>query len=161
MKIMIVLTVVLLAGCQVLSYSPPLSGDAATVIFTSNNTAAQPVVCVPGSGFQGTETTLAHKPFASHAFDAAMKTMKKADTVTIPVHASDHARIGVVYNHPDSRTTHAMDRDVCKVAVQFDARSGITYKADFIHSNGQCGLSVNGEDGVSANAVPVNWRCPR
>ena len=159
MKKIILLPAVLLAGCQMLSYHPPQSGDTASVTFTSNNTAAQPVVCVPGSGFQGTEVSLAHRPFDSHAFDEAIKTLKKATAVTVPVRAGDATRIGVIYDQGDARM-HSLKRKLCKVAVQFQARPGVHYQAHFIHQDNQCGLSVTSDDGSDVGAVPVDWRCP-
>ena len=160
MKRIVLLPAVLLAGCQMLSYQPPQPGDnTATVTFTSNNTAAQPVVCVPGSGFQGTKVSLAHRPFDSHAFDEALKTLKKSEAVTVPVQAGDNTRIGVIYDQRDDRM-HSMNRKLCKVAVQFQARPGVHYKAAFTYQNNQCGLSVESDDGADVGAVPVDWSCP-
>lgn len=159
MKKIVLLPLVLLAGCQTLDYQPPRSDDTATVTFTSNNTAAQPVVCVPGSGFQGTRVSLAHRPFDTHAFDEAIKTLKKASAVTVPVKAGDSTRIGVIYDQSNARM-HSLDRKLCKVAVQFQARPGMHYQAHFTYQDNQCGLSLESDGDATVDAVPVDWSCP-
>ncbi|WOD29496.1 hypothetical protein RYH70_05385 [Alloalcanivorax xenomutans] len=156
MKYLLPLPALLLAGCQMLSYTAPTDGDVATVTFSSDNIAAQPVVCVPGKGFQSTPTSLQQVPFETKAFDELLKTMKKAPEVTTTVRADEQARIGVIYQKGS-----AGNRDLCRVAVQFNAQAGASYAARFTNDNNQCGLEVSGEGGLQADAVPVGWKCPK
>src|SRR5690606_28508358 len=79
------LSLTLLTGCQALSYQPPAGSDTATITFTSDNIAVQPVICVPGSGFRSTSMALAHKPFQSEFFDELNAGLRKADSVTTQI----------------------------------------------------------------------------
>ena len=115
------------------------------------------MVCVPGRGFKDTKTSLAVKPWDTNAFDELFSAMKKAEQVPVTVAADGQARIGVVYNERDTD----MRRNHCRVAVQFNAQAGARYLAHFTRNDaGQCGLEVRGEEGVQADAVPVDWDCP-
>lgn len=155
-KTLLLLPALMLAGCQMLNYQEPTGEDTASVVFTGNE-AAQPVVCVPGRGFKDTKTSLAVKPWDTNAFDELFSAMKKAEQVPVTVAADGQARIGVVYNERDTD----MRRNHCRVAVQFNAQAGARYLAHFTRNDaGQCGLEVRGEEGVQADAVPVDWDCP-
>ena len=155
-KTLLLLPALMLAGCQMLNYQEPAGEDTATVTFTGNE-AAQPVVCVPGRGFKDTKTSLAVKPWDTNAFNELFSAMKKAEQVPVTVAADGQARIGVVYNERDTD----MRRNHCRVAVQFNAQAGARYLAHFTRNDaGQCGLEVRGEEGVQADAVPVDWDCP-
>ena len=155
-KTLLLLPALMLAGCQMLNYQEPTGEDTAAVVFTGNE-AAQPVVCVPGRGFKDTKISLAVKPWDTNAFDELFSAMKKAEQVPVTVAADGQARIGVVYNERDTD----MRRNHCRVAVQFNAQAGVRYLAHFTRNDaGQCGLEVRGEEGVQADAVPVDWDCP-
>ena len=155
-KTLLLLPALMLAGCQMLNYQEPTGEDTASVVFTGNE-AAQPVVCVPGRGFKDTKISLAVKPWDTNAFNELFKTMRKAEQVPVAVAADSQTRIGVVYNERDSN----MRRNHCRVAVQFNAQAGASYFAHFTRNEaGQCGLEVRGEEGVQADAVPVDWDRP-
>ena len=155
-KTLLLLPALMLAGCQMLNYQEPTGEDTASVVFTGNE-AAQPVVCVPGRGFKDTKISLAVKPWDTNAFNELFKTMRKAEQVPVAVAADGQTRIGVVYNERDTD----MRRNHCRVAVQFNAQAGARYLAHFTRNDaGQCGLEVRGEEGVQADAVPVDWDCP-
>ncbi|EKF75744.1 hypothetical protein A11A3_02707 [Alcanivorax hongdengensis A-11-3] len=147
--------VALLAGCQHFSYQAPTGDDTATVIFTSDDLVAQPVVCVPGEGFQSTEYALGVNTLDSKSIDEMLNSMKKATKVSTQVSAGS-TRIGVTMNQRENDGS----RDRCKVALQFDALKGARYQAHFTRSAGQCGLSLNDESGAPTNAVLVDWQCP-
>ncbi|MCK0153234.1 hypothetical protein MWU49_05955 [Alcanivorax sp. S6407] len=146
-----------LAGCQHLSYQPPYGEDTAKITFTTNGTPAQPVVCVPGKGFQPTEFSLARTPMGGDAMNDLMQTLKKSPTVTTKIAPSSQARVGVIYNQKD---TNSSRRDRCKIALQFEAVAGESYKADFNYSADQCGLAITDSEGQSADAVQIDWQCP-
>ena len=155
-KTLLLLPALMLAGCQMLNYQEPTGEDTAAVVFTGNE-AAQPVVCVPGRGFKDTKISLAVKPWDTNAFDELFSAMKKAEQVPVTVAAAGQARIGVVYNERDTD----MRRNHCRVAVQFNAQADTRYFAHFTRNEaGQCGLEGRGEEGVQADAVPVDWDCP-
>tara|TARA_B100000676_G_scaffold310608_1_gene377698 strand:+ start:886 stop:1356 length:471 start_codon:yes stop_codon:yes gene_type:complete len=156
MKALILAPLALLAGCQHLNYQPPAGDNTANVTFTSNNTAAQPVVCVPGKGFKATEYSLSHSPLGGDALNDLLETMKKSPQVTTTVEATRSVRIGVTYN----RRQTDKSRDRCRVALQFDPRAGSDYQAHFVYENDQCGLSLSDESGSVVDAVLTDWQCP-
>ncbi|MDX1804734.1 MAG: hypothetical protein R3292_11680 [Alcanivorax sp.] len=154
MKIAALLPLALLAGCQHFSYLPPSGEQTASVTFTGN-AAAQPMVCVPDQGFRATEYALGKTPMGSDSFNDLLATMKKSPEVTTQV-AAGQTRIGVNFNQ---RQTDG-SRDRCQVALEFNARQGASYKANFTHSAGQCGLSLTDDSGAPVDAVLVDWKCP-
>lgn len=156
MKALILAPLVLLAGCQHLNYQPPAGDNTAKLTFTSNNTAAQPVVCVPGKGFKATEYALSQNPISGGALDDLLKTMKKSPQVTTTVDSAPATRIGVTYNRRQSDNS----RDRCRVALQFDPRAGGEYQAHFVYENDQCGLSLKDASGSNVDAVLTDWQCP-
>ena len=156
MKALFLAPLALLAGCQHLNYQPPEGEETAQVTFTSNNTAAQPVVCVPGKGFKSTEYAISQTPFGGDALNDLLETMKKSPEVTTAIPATPATRIGVTYNRRNADNT----RDRCKVALQFDPQVGSDYQAHFVHEKGQCGLSLTDADGASVDAVLIDWQCP-
>lgn len=146
-----------LSGCQHFNYQPPYGDDTAQITFTSNDTPAQPAICVPGEGFQSTEYSIAQKPIGGDALNELMETMKKSVEVTTTLTPSTQTRIGVSYNQQNSAGT---SRDRCKIALQFEAVAGEHYQAKFDYSRSQCGLSITDSSGQSADAVQIDWKCP-
>lgn len=156
MKALFLAPLALLAGCQHMNYQPPAGDNTAKVTFTSNNTSAQPVVCVPNDGFKATEYALSQTPVSGGALDELLKTMKKSPQVTTTVDAAPATRIGVAYNRRQADNS----RDRCRVALQFDPQAGGDYQAHFVYENGQCGLSLKDASGSSVDAVLTDWQCP-
>jgi len=148
--------VILLAGCQHLSYQAPEGDNTTSVTFTGNNNAAQPVVCVPGKGFKPTEYALAQNPLGGEALNDLLESLKKSPEVTTTVAAEPATRIGVSY---DQRQTDK-SRDRCRVALQFNPVAGQHYQASFHYENDQCGLSLTEQDGKRVDAVLIDWQCP-
>ena len=113
--------VLVLAGCQNFGYQAPYGDDTAQITFTSNDTAAQPAICVPGKGFQSTEYSIAQKPMGGDALNDLLETMKKSTEVTTTLAPSSQTRVGIIYNqkHPNST-----QRDRCRVALQFELLCG-------------------------------------
>ncbi|WP_348719832.1 hypothetical protein [uncultured Alcanivorax sp.] len=156
MKALIFAPLALLAGCQHLNYQEPTTGETAQVTFTSKDTAAQPVVCVPGKGFQSTDYALSQSPISGGALDELLETMKKSPEVTTTVDAAPATRIGVIYNRRQADNS----RDRCRVALQFSPQAGGDYQAHFVYDKGQCGLSLKDAAGNSVDAVQTDWQCP-
>lgn len=145
-----------LTGCQMLSYQEPASGATATVVFSSDNVAVQPVVCVPGKGFKSTEYAVAQKPFKSEFFDQLNDSLKKKEQVEVKVPATgDRIRIGfVLQRKQDNGTYHR-----CKVAADFGITANATYQAHFVESGDHCGLTVK-QDGQPLNdQFLAPWEC--
>ena len=159
MKPLLVPAIALLfTGCQHFSsYQQPYGDNTAEITFTSNDTAAQPVICVPGEGFQSTEFSNSQRPIGGVSLNELMEAMKKSPEVTTSLEASQQARIGILYNQ---KSTNSTKRDRCRVALQFEALAGEHYQAKFSFSQGQCGLSLTDSRGRSADAVHVDWECP-
>ena len=156
MKALIFVPLALLAGCQHLNYQAPATGDTAQITFTSNNTAAQPVVCVPGKGFKPTEYAMSQNPMSGDALNELLETMKKSPEVTTTLSTSHASRIGVIYNRRQADNR----RDRCRVALQFSPQADAQYRAHFVYDKGQCGLSLEDASGANVDAVQIDWQCP-
>lgn len=147
----------LLGGCQALSYQPPTGDDTASITFTSDNVAVQPVICVPGKGFRSTGMALAHKPFESGFFDELNAGLRKAESVTTDITtASGTSLVGfILQNRPREGLTNR-----CKTAARFPVQAGTRYQAHFLYENGHCGIQIKDDSGIPlADAVAAPWQC--
>ena len=151
------LSLLLLAGCQALSYQPPTGDDTASITFTSDNIAVQPVICVPGSGFRSTSMALAHKPFQSEFFDELNAGLRKAESVTTDVSTiSGSALVGFILQE---RPREGMAKR-CKTAARFPVQAGASYQAHFLYEGGHCGIQIKDASGAPlADAVATPWQC--
>lgn len=152
--ILLASTLALASGCA--HYHGPEGSDAATVVFTSNNVAAQPMVCVPGKGFQGTRHALAQKPFESRAFTPINEALRKSEEVPATLPPGEPTRIGVQLS--DRQGGAGPFR--CNAAILFTPQPGARYNAHFVRDGNQCGLGLSHEDGTPvADAVRAPWEC--
>lgn len=148
---------VVLAGCQRFAYQPPGEGPRATVVFSSDNIAVQPMVCVPGKGFQATAYALAQKPFESDFFNELNESLKKRESVTVEVPVDVPVRIGFSLNRPAPNGP----RQRCKVAAQLPVQAGVVYQARFRMEGEHCGIQVSAPDNdLETDATLVPWECP-
>lgn len=146
----------ILAGCQRFTYHPPQEGARATLTFSSDNVAVQPMVCVPGEGFKATAYALAQKPFESDFFNELNKSLKKSERVIVEVPADAPIRIGFSLSRPAG----SGPRQRCKVAAQLPVRAGAAYRAHFQMNGEHCGIQVTAENDTEANATLTPWKCP-
>lgn len=147
----------LLTGCQALSYQPPSGEDTASITFTSDNIAVQPVVCVPGTGFRATREALAHMPFESEFFSELNANLKKSKEVTVDVSTNSGQ---VVVGFVMQRRQDNGPRDRCKVAVRLPVGSGDHHRVHFSLENGHCGVRAQDMNGAPVtDALPVPWQC--
>lgn len=154
--ILLVSLVALASGCS--HYHGPEDNNAATVVFSSNNVAAQPMICVPGSGFQSTRYALSRNPFDADAITQLNDTLRKSPEVPATVPADTPVRLGVQFQEHRQKGGPAPFR--CNAAVRFTPQAGVTYSAHFIRDGNQCGLGISLADGTPApDAVRVPWEC--
>lgn len=147
----------LLSGCQALSYQPPTGEDTASITFTSDNIAVQPVVCVPGKGFRPTREALAHAPFESEFFSELNANLKKSKEVTVDVTTTSGQ---VVVGFVMQRRQDNGPRDRCKVAVRLPVSKGDHHHVHFSLENGHCGVRAQDNTGTPVtDALPVPWQC--
>ncbi len=148
--------VALASGCS--HYHGPEGSDTATVVFTSNNVAAQPMVCVPGKGFQSTRYALSRNPFDSEAISQLNETLRKSAEVPASLPAGEPVRVGVQFRETREMGNPAPFR--CNAAVRFTPQAGATYSVHFVRDGSQCGLGVSLADGTPApDAVRAPWEC--
>src|SRR5690606_10066776 len=131
--------------------------DTASITFTSDNIAVQPVVCVPGSGFQSTRQALAHTPFESEFFSELNANLNKSKEVTVDVATqSGQVIVGFVMQ----RRQDNGPRDRCKVAVRLPVSSGDRHSVHFSLESGHCGVRAQDQNGAPlTDALPVPWQC--
>lgn len=149
----------ILSGCQHLVYQPPAATTpAATLTFSSNNVAVQPVVCVPGSGFRDTEYAVAHIPFSSELVSELNASLKKSETVSARVDASSGR---VVAGFVMQQKSAGGSRKRCKVAASIPVAAGQAYDVKFVHDSGHCGVEVrDASQAALADVIVVPWQCP-
>lgn len=147
----------LFSGCQMLSYQEPEGENNATVVFSSNDYAVQPFVCVPGEGFEGTLISVAKKRAESQFVTDMNTVLKKSEEVEVKVSAEQsRARIGFILQRKEEKGP----RTRCKVAAEFTISAGQVYKARFASSGDHCGMTITGSnDAPSDDTVIVPWEC--
>lgn len=147
----------LLGGCQMLSYQEPSGDHTATIIFSTENTAVQPVICVPGKGFEGSTFSVARKSSTNDTLKDLHEAMHKADKVPVLVDASrNSARIGFIMQKKNS----SGPRKICKVAAQLSVVAGQTYHATFTEASGSCGVTLSDANGASLeDAIITPYEC--
>lgn len=151
------LSFMLLTGCQALSYQPPSGSDTATITFTSDNIAVQPVICVPGSGFRSTSMALAHKPFQSEFFDELNAGLRKAESVTTRISTtSGSVQVGFILQKVQREGMSQR----CKTAARFPVQAGAQYQAHFLYENSHCGIQIKDASGAPlVDAIATPWQC--
>jgi hypothetical protein len=147
----------LLSGCQMLSYQEPSGDDTATIVFSTENAAVQPVICVPGQGFESSAFSVARKSSTSDALKDLHETMRKATQVSTKVDASrSSARIGFIMQKKSSTGP----RKRCKVAAQLNVSAGQTYHATFTETSGACGITLTDANGTPLeDAIVTAYEC--
>lgn len=147
----------LLSGCQMLSYKEPSGDDTATIIFSSENAAVQPVICVPGQGFKSSIFSVARKSATNDTLKDLHEAMHKAEQVPIQVDASRHsARIGFIMQ----KKNNTGPRKICKVAAQLSVVAGQTYHATFTEASASCGVTLTDANGTSLeDAIITPYEC--
>lgn len=155
-RFIIAALVLLSSGCQMFSYQEPAGDAIATVEFTSNETAAQPVICVLGKGFKATALSVTANTSDSQFVKDMNETMKKAAKVAVSVDASSGSvLVGFEMQHRQKYGA----RERCKVATRFGVIAGHTYTAHLIETDGHCGVEVS-EAGVPLDdAFIAPWEC--
>ena len=134
----------LFSGCHHFSgYQQPYGDDTAEITFTSNDTAAQPVICVPGEGFQSTDYSIAQQPIGGDSMNELMEAMKKSPEVRASVAAGSSVTAGFRYTRRDR-----FNRDRCQSMVSFDAVAGETYQLR-LEKSPECAITTTRLDGES------------
>lgn len=155
-RLLLALLVLPVSGCQLLSYQEPTEGPMATVEFTSNEIAAQPVVCVPGKGFKPTALSVSANTSDSQFAKDMNEALKKSPKVSVQVDASrGNVQVGYVVQQKQSTGL----RKRCKVAARFSVSAGHTYTAHLTESDGHCGLEISEAGAPLADAVIAPWKC--
>lgn len=147
----------LLSGCQMLNYQEPSGKGTATIIFSTENAAVQPVICVPGQGFESSSFSVARKSSSNDAFKDLHEVMHKAEEVPVKVDAS-HSTIRIGFIMQKKSTSGPRKR--CKVAAQLSVVPGQTYHAIFTEASGSCGITLSDSSNVPlANAIVTPYEC--
>jgi len=155
-RLLLALLVLPVSGCQLLSYQEPTEGQLATVEFTSNETAAQPVVCVPGKGFKSTALSVSANTSDSPFVQDMNEVLKKAPKVSVQIDAS-RGSVQVGYVMQQKQSTGLRKR--CKVAARFSVAAGHTYTAHLTESDGHCGLEISEAGAPLEDAFIAPWEC--
>ena len=149
----------LLPGCQKLAYQPATGDDTATITFTSENLAVQPMICVPAQGFEPTEYAVSHEPFSSDFFTQLNESLKKLPEVETTIVAGTAVRVGFSYTSKEASSKGQGVRDRCKVALLFTPEAGASYKAHFSMIEEACAVQLTEQEQPVDSAVVAPWEC--
>lgn len=156
MRVALLVGVTLLAGCQLKFHQDYQGDDAATLLFSSDDLAAQPVICVPGEGFRDTRVAVGRG--GMKLLDDLNEAMGKSPEVKVQVAASDTLVAGFRYQ----RGGRHEERQRCRAAHAFQVEAGKTYQL-MLGKGNDCPLtvSVTGDDGWQPHPSQVtDWSCP-
>lgn len=129
------LLMLLAAGCQSPNHwQAPARGPTATLVFTSNRIAAQPLVCRPGQGLVPTRKALAATPADPNPFNGEGEQPGRV-RVTLP---AGEAVVVAVRFEAGQRAA----RSDCRASARFTPAAGGRYRADFVMPGRHCGLSI-------------------
>ncbi|MDF1781992.1 MAG: hypothetical protein P1U67_11905 [Alcanivoracaceae bacterium] len=145
------------SGCQMLSYQEPEGDNNATVVFSSDDYAVQPAICVPGKGFESTLISVAKKRAESQFANDMNTVLKKSETVEVKVSTErKRAKVGFIMQ----RKHNNGPRERCKVAAEFMISAGQQYHATFTKSGEHCGIAITDANNEPAtDTVIVPWGC--
>jgi hypothetical protein len=143
--ISLLLSLLWLSGCQ--QFHLDHSGDdTTTLVFTSADLPAQPLICQPGEG--AIETRHAVGRSGIKLIEDLNERLNKQIAVEAQVRANDALEVGFRYR--DGGRTASKSR--CRATVRFDARAGERYEVRLQDSS--CTLSVFHLDGDSRDPWP-------
>ncbi len=154
MRIALLAAVCLLSACQSGNHIDYTGEDAATLVFSSDDLPAQPVICVPGKGLQ--ETSLSVGLGGYKALEDLNEAMKKSPEVRTSVAAGTAVTAGFRYTRRDR-----FDRDRCLGLIRFDAVAGETYQLR-LEKSPECGITttrLDGENWVEQEAQQNDVTC--
>jgi len=139
-SLIILASALMLGACQSNFYHHEPESDAATLIFSSNNQAVQPMVCVPGQGFKDTRYAVGRggSQLADELAEALNKRIEVEATVTPSAHTL------VAFRFRQSKRSGIADR--CRIAAAFPTQAGETYQVRFIREFSTCRISVISRD---------------
>lgn len=148
----LLITMLLLTACQSAVYQnqfyPPASGeDSAELVFSSDDLAVQPLICLPGSGWRPTAEAVGRGD--SKVFDDLNKVLRKAREVTVRVPAGE-IQAGFRYRESGRYADHSR----CQVDGAFSAQAGERIQLLFRRDDGgQCLLEARRTNTATAGTA--------
>lgn len=152
--IRLVPTALLLGACQ--STGPALEpGESATLVFTSDRIAVQPMVCRPGQGFVPTKRALAATPLDPAAGLDPEKVKDDEGRLAVPLPAGSEVVVGVTF------APNGSGADACRVSARFTPDAGGLYRAEFVRAGDHCGLALTDDrHHAVGHTIQDEWHCP-
>jgi len=135
-SLIILASALMLGACQSSFYNHVPESDAATLVFSSNNQAVQPMVCVPGQGFKDTRYAVGRS--GSQLSDELAEVLHKRNEVEVTVNPSEHTVVAFRFRQAN-RSGRA---NRCRVATTFPTQAGQAYQVRFIRESSACHISV-------------------
>ena len=125
----------LLGACQSNRHVDYTEADAITVVFSSDDLPAQPIICVPGEGIR--ETSMAVGLGGYKMLDDLNEAMKKSPEVRVTLPPGTPVIAGFRY----SQRERIAARKRCERMVSFDAEQGQTYQLR-LEKSPQCTITA-------------------
>lgn len=153
----VVLFALILGGCSQAHYwQSPDDGETATLVFTSHQIAAQPMICRSGQGLVPTREALSATPIDPELF-ADDQAGEEEGKVRVRVPAGTPVTLGVRFDPQNPERAPG----ACTARARFSPEPGQRYQAQFVMPGTQCGLSItDDENRAVAEADPETASCP-
>ncbi|MEE4249781.1 MAG: hypothetical protein V2I38_04270, partial [Alcanivoracaceae bacterium] len=142
MRFALLAVIFLLSACQSGRHADYASEDAVTLIFSSDDLAAQPIICIPGEGIR--ETPMSVGIGGYKILDDLNEAMKKSPEVTATVAPDSPVIAGFRY----SQRGRIVARKRCERMVSFEASAGQTYQLR-LESSPTCTITATRQEGDS------------
>ena len=156
MRFALLAMVFMLSACQSNRHVDYVSEDAVTLVFSSDDLAAQPIICVPGKWIQ--ETPMSVGIGGYKVLDDLNEAMKKSPEVRATVASGTPVIAGFRY----SQRSRIAARQRCERMVSFDAVAGQTYRLH-LEKSPICTITATrqeGEDWVKQDVLSSKPSCP-
>tara|TARA_Y100001972_G_scaffold104779_1_gene131905 strand:- start:593 stop:1063 length:471 start_codon:yes stop_codon:yes gene_type:complete len=156
MRFALLAMVFMLSACQSNRHVDYVSEDAVTLVFSSDDLPAQPIICVPGVGIR--ETAIAVGLGGNKLFDDLSEAMKKSPEV----HATVASGAPVIAGFRYTQRSRIAARKRCERMVSFDAIAGQTYQLR-LEAFPMCTITATrqeGDDWVEQDILDSNPTCP-
>lgn len=140
MRFALLAAALLLSACQSSRHIDYASEDAITLIFSSDDLAAQPIICVPGEGIR--QTSLSVGIGGYKILEDLNEAMKKS----AEVHATIAPKSPVIAGFRYTQRGSVKPRKRCETMVSFEASPGQSYKLR-LESSPACTITAMRQDG--------------
>ncbi|MCC1496519.1 hypothetical protein [Alcanivorax sp. 1008] len=156
MRFALLAAIFMLSACQSSRHADYAGEDAITLIFSADDIAAQPIICIPGEGIR--ETPLSVGIGGYKILEDLNEAMKKSPEVRATIMPESPVIAGFRYTQRSS----VAPRKRCERMVSFEASAGQTYQLR-LEKSPMCTITatrLEGESWVEQDIIDSAPSCP-